>query len=53
MNPFAILSAVQQDYLTYVRIFQRFQNPEIRDWILERVHSGTSHACYPVRSGGV
>ena len=41
MNPFAILSAVQQDYLTYVRTFQRFQNPEIRDWVLARVQSGT------------
>ena len=41
MNPFTILSAVQQDYLTYVRTFQRFQNPEIRDWVLERVQSGT------------
>ena len=41
MNPFTILSAVQQDYLTYVQTFQRFQNPQIRDWVLERVRSGT------------
>jgi len=41
MNPFAILESVQQDYLTYVRTFQRFQNPQIRDWVLERVQSGT------------
>ena len=41
MNPFTILSAVQADYLTYVSTFQRFQNPEIRDWVLERVQSGT------------
>ena len=41
MNPFEILEAVQQDYLTYVRTFQRFQNPEIRDWVLEQVQSGT------------
>lgn len=41
LNPFEVLSAVQQDYLTYVRTFQRFQNPEIRDWVLERVQSGT------------
>jgi len=36
MNPFHILDAVQQDYLTYVRTFQRFQNPQIHDWVLER-----------------
>jgi hypothetical protein len=41
MNPFTILSAVQQDYLTYVRTFQRFQNPEIRDWVAERVLQDT------------
>jgi ATP-dependent helicase YprA (DUF1998 family) len=41
MNPFDVLSTVQQDYLTYVRTFQQFQNPEIRDWVLERVESGT------------
>ncbi|MBN1812558.1 MAG: DEAD/DEAH box helicase [Anaerolineae bacterium] len=41
LDPFAILSAVQQDYLTYVRTFQRFQNTTISDWVLERVQSGT------------
>jgi hypothetical protein len=41
MNPFDVLQVVQQDYLTYVRTFQRFQNPEIQAWVLERVHSGT------------
>ena len=41
LDPFQILSAVQQDYLTYVRTFQRFQNPQIRDWVLERVQNGT------------
>jgi len=41
MNPFSILSAVQQDHLTHVRTFQRFQNPEIRNWALERVYSST------------
>jgi ATP-dependent helicase YprA (DUF1998 family) len=41
MNPFNILESVQADYLTYVRTFQQFQNPEIRDWVLERVQSGT------------
>ena len=40
-KPFEILSAAQRDYLTYVRTSQRFQNPEIRDWVLERVQSGT------------
>jgi len=41
VNPFEILAAVQRDYLTYVQTFQRFQNPEIREWVLERVQSGT------------
>jgi hypothetical protein len=41
VNPFTILSAVQRDYLTYVQTFQQFQNPQIRDWVLERVRSGT------------
>jgi hypothetical protein len=40
-DPFRLLEVVQQDYLTYVRTFQQFQNPEIRDWVLERVQSGT------------
>jgi len=30
MNPFTILSAVQQDYLTYVRAFQRFRDGSLR-----------------------
>jgi hypothetical protein len=41
LNPFSVLSVVQSDYLTYVQTFQRFQNPEIRDWVLERVQNGT------------
>jgi len=41
LNPFAVLDRVQRQYLTYVRTFQRFQNPEIRDWVLERVQNGT------------
>jgi superfamily II DNA or RNA helicase len=41
LDPFEILEEVQQQYLTYVRTFQQFQNPEIRDWVLERVHRGT------------
>ena len=40
MNPFEILANFQSDYLTYVRIFQHFQNPEIRDWVLERIEHG-------------
>jgi hypothetical protein len=41
LNPFEILRGVQQDYLTYVRTFQRFQDEKIRDWVLERVEKGT------------
>jgi very-short-patch-repair endonuclease len=41
MNPFAVLDSVQSEYLTYVRTFQRFQNPQIRDWVMERVERGT------------
>jgi superfamily II DNA or RNA helicase len=41
MNPFAMLQAEQDDYLTYVQTFQRFQNPAIRDWVKERVRQGT------------
>ena len=37
MNPFDILEHVQKDYLTYVRTFQRFQNPRIRHWIADPV----------------
>lgn len=40
-NPFTALREVQSDYLTYVRTFQRFQSPEIQDWVLERVRNGT------------
>lgn len=41
IDPFEVLEQVQQQYLTYVQTFQRFQNPEIRDWVLERVQNGT------------
>ncbi len=41
MNPFDILANVQDDYRTYVRTFQRFQNPRIRDWVMERIERGT------------
>ncbi|MEA3351932.1 MAG: DEAD/DEAH box helicase [Chloroflexota bacterium] len=40
-DPFAVLKAAQDDYRKYVRTFQRIQNPIIRDWILDRVDSGT------------
>lgn len=41
MNPFDILAQVQEQYRTYVQTFQRFQNPVIRDWVMERIQNGT------------
>jgi len=41
MNLFQTLRNVQDDYLTYVRTFQRFQNARIRDWVMERIEHGT------------
>jgi superfamily II DNA or RNA helicase/very-short-patch-repair endonuclease len=41
LDPFDILRQVQNDYLSYVRTFQRFQNPEIHEWVLERVENGS------------
>lgn len=41
LNPFITLEQVQSDYLTYVQTFQRFQNPQIREWVMERVRNGT------------
>lgn len=41
LNPFDVLDNVQADYLTYVRTFQRFQNPRIRDWVMDRIQHGT------------
>jgi ATP-dependent helicase YprA (DUF1998 family) len=41
LDPFAVLKAAQDDYRKYVRTFQRVDNPTIRDWILEKVDSGT------------
>ncbi|MGC9332652.1 MAG: DEAD/DEAH box helicase, partial [Anaerolineae bacterium] len=41
MNPFDILANVQDDYLAYVRTFQRFQSSRIRDWVMERIEHGT------------
>ena len=40
MNPFAVLRQVQEDYKGYVQTFQQFQNPEIRQWILEKIENG-------------
>jgi len=40
MNPLTALQAIQDAYLTYVRTFQKFQNPAIREWVLEQVHKG-------------
>lgn len=41
LNPFTTLQQVQDDYLTYVQTFQRFQNPVIQQWVMERVQNGT------------
>jgi hypothetical protein len=41
MNLFDILANVQSGYLTYVRTFHHFQNPEIHDWVLESSKHGT------------
>jgi len=41
LDPFAILSNVQDAYRTYVHTFQKFNNPAIRDWVAERVEQGT------------
>ena len=41
LDPFAVLKAAQDDYRKYVRTFQRVLNPTIREWILDKVDSGT------------
>src|SRR5579885_2317720 len=41
MNPFLTLREVQAAYQCYVGTFQRFQHPAIRQWIDERVASGS------------
>ena len=43
MNPFVILAIVQSNYLTHVCTFHHFQNPQIRDWVLERIEHCTLH----------
>jgi hypothetical protein len=41
MNPFHVLSDVQDAYQTYVRTFQQFSNPQIEDWVEGRIDEGT------------
>ncbi|MCS3612547.1 DEAD/DEAH box helicase [Salinibacter ruber] len=41
MNPFHVLSDVQDAYQTYVRTFQQFSNPQIEEWVEERIDEGT------------
>ncbi|MGC9346933.1 MAG: DEAD/DEAH box helicase [Anaerolineae bacterium] len=41
VDPFKILEHVRADYRTYVETFQRFQDPAIRDWVMERIQNGT------------
>lgn len=36
-EPFEALQVVQDQYLTYVRSFQRFKNPAIREWVMNKV----------------
>lgn len=40
VDPFAVLRQVQADYKAYVETFQQFQNPEIRQWILDKIETG-------------
>ncbi|MCS3830719.1 superfamily II DNA or RNA helicase/ribosomal protein S27AE/uncharacterized protein (DUF983 family) [Salinibacter ruber] len=41
MNPFHVFSDVQDAYQTYVRTFQQFSNPQIEEWVEERIDEGT------------
>ena len=41
MNPFSTLEDVQDAYHRYVRTFQQFRNPDIRDWVRRRIDQGT------------
>lgn len=41
MNPFQVLRRVQEDYKAYVQTFQQIQNPDIREWVLQRIENGT------------
>jgi len=41
LNPFEVLRQVQRDYLTYVRTFQQFQNPDIQQWVLDHIENGS------------
>ncbi len=40
-NPLAALRSVQDTYLQYVHTFQKFTNPTIGEWVMERVRQGT------------
>ncbi len=40
-NPLAALRSVQDTYLQYVHTFQKFTNPTISEWVMERVRQGT------------
>jgi len=37
MNPFHALAGVQDAYQRYVQTFQQFRNPQIGEWVSERV----------------
>ena len=41
MNPFGALGDVQDAYQRYVRTFQQFRNPQIGDWVEDRIEEGT------------
>lgn len=41
MNPFLTLREVREAYQRYVGTFQRYQHPTIRQWVDERVASGS------------
>jgi len=41
MNPFQALKNIQEDYERYVFSFQKFKNPTIKNWVLNKVRRGT------------
>lgn len=41
MNTFETLKYVQDAYRTYVYTFQKFKNPTIRDWVNEKIRTGS------------
>ncbi len=40
-SAFRALEQIRAAYLAYVRTFQQFRNPVIKEWILERIAAGT------------